>query len=141
MAIIRKSNEIFSDFVFTKLFFGLISIISSLIKLICFFGNSFNEPIEFSKVLVPFIIHNFAYPTINQSFLSIIVILTFDESNVFRISLAAASPPKPPPKITTCGISDNLFFLSCRSYQNFIHINMWWRIYCIQNCICNILCL
>jgi len=45
----------------------------------------------------------------NQSFLSIIVILTFDESNVFRISLAAASPPKPPPKITTWNIRQFIF--------------------------------
>jgi len=54
-------------------------------------------------------IHNFAYPTMNQSFLSIIVIFTFDEFNEFRISLAAARPPKPPPKITTCGIFVNYF--------------------------------
>ena len=37
----------------------------------------------------------------NQSFLSIIVILTFDESSEFLISLAAERPPNPPPKITT----------------------------------------
>ncbi len=54
-------------------------------------------------------IHNFAYPTMNQSFLSIIVILTLDEFNEFLISLAAARPPNPPPKITTCGIFDNYF--------------------------------
>ena len=78
-----------------------ISKISSFMKLISFFDNSFNEPIEFSKVLVPLIIHNFANPTINQSFLSITVIFTCEDDKVFLNSFALESPPKPPPKITT----------------------------------------
>jgi hypothetical protein len=40
--------------------------------------------------------------------------------------LAAERPPKPPPKITTCGMFVNLAFLCCRSYQNFININVRW---------------
>ena len=114
--IIRKSNEISLVFVFTFLFSKLIDIISSLMKSISFFCNSFNDPVEFSKVRVPFMIHNFANPTINQSFLSITVIFTCDDDNVFLNSFAAESPPKPPPKITTCGIFVNLKCLSCRSY-------------------------
>ena len=85
--------------------------------------DSFSEPIEFSKVLVPLIIHNFANPTINQSFLSITVIFTCEEDNEFLNSLAAESPPKPPPKMTTTwGIFVNLAFLCSRSYQNLINI-------------------
>jgi len=63
-------------------------------KLISFFASSFNEPIEFSKVRVPVIIHNFANPTINQSFLSITVIFTCEADREFLNSLAAEKPPK-----------------------------------------------
>ena len=46
-------------------------------------------------------IHNLAKPTMNQSFLSITVIFTSDDDNVFLNSFADDNPPKPPPKITT----------------------------------------
>ena len=121
----RKLNEISLIVVFTFLFSKLIDIISSLMKSISFFFcNSFNDPVEFSKVRVPFMIHNFANHTINQSFLSITVIFTCDDGNVFLNSFAAESPPKPPPKITTYGIFVNLKCLSYRSYQNLIYINV-----------------
>jgi len=42
-----------------------------------------------------------AKPTINQFFLSTMVIFTCDEERDFLISFAADNPPNPPPRIKT----------------------------------------
>ena len=60
----------------------------------------FKGRFDVSNFLVPLIIHSFTRSIINQSFLSITVIFTFDRALAFN-SLAAARPPNPAPKIKT----------------------------------------